>query len=151
MIRLIPLVIVFPLVCWGQNPDIPLPSGFKNQVRDTTPPFVVLLKFSAFVFDKTAKKTTLTPKEITTIRRLLKQKLKDQGTDGIEFDKYKMQLIPSINKSGAKVVFVNAFCIIPSNWLEEFILVKDGGKCYYQATINLPRRRFLSFSFNGEA
>jgi hypothetical protein len=151
MFKFITLAILLPLFVSGQNPRIPLPPGFKNHVTDTTPPFVVLPKLRTFVFDKTSKNATLSAGEITAIRRLVKQKLKKQGTEGIKFERYKMQLIPSINKSGEKVVFVNGFCATPSNWLVEFVLVKDGGECYYQATINLRKRRFLSFSFNGEA
>ena len=147
MFKLITFTILLPLFVSGQNPK----TGLKHYISDTTPTFVVLPKFRTFVFDKTSKNATLSSGEITAIQMLVKQKLVKQGTEGIKYERYKMQLIPSIDKSGEKIIFVNAFCSVPSNWLKEFVLVKDGGDCYYQAIINLRKRRFLSFSFNGEA
>lgn len=70
-----------------------------------------------------------------TVNRLLDMKPTD----------YKMQFICAKNAKGEKILYVNAFCKSPNNdiytnWKENIVEVDDGGKCYWNLTLNLDNR-----------
>ncbi len=148
--KLMIVLALFPIISFGQNPSIPLPYGYKDQVKDTTPSFVILKELKSKVFDSTYQASSLTHEEIDTILKMLRKKLKEETTR-VAFEKYKMQLIPAINKSGEKVIFINGFCRQFDNWQKKFIMVSDGGECFFQAEINLKQLKFILFGFNGVA
>jgi hypothetical protein len=152
MFRFITIFILVPTLSFGQVPNVPSPSREEAKLWiDGSPEYVVLPKFKSFVFNKNYKSASLTGKETKVVRNLIKQKLLKDGTKESKLKKYKLQLIAAINPAGDKVVFINGFCSVPSKWQREFVFVKDGGDCYFQAKVNLRTRRLLSFSFNGEA
>ncbi len=69
----------------------------------------------------------------------------------IDLSKYKRQYFPFINSAGQKEVWVNCFCSDYENWRKEILVVKDGGKCYFNLTMNLATKKFPRFNVNGEA
>ncbi|MBT31691.1 MAG: hypothetical protein CMO01_18700 [Thalassobius sp.] len=70
----------------------------------------------------------------------------------INLPNYKRQYIATLNNKGEKEVWVNCFCSTPRNdWNKEIIMVKDGGNCYFNLTINLSTNQCLNFMVNGEA
>lgn len=64
---------------------------------------------------------------------------------------YKRQYIAVLNQEGEKLVWVNCFCISYDNqWRYAPVMVKDGGSCYFNVTINLTQNKYYEFSVNGE-
>ena len=66
---------------------------------------------------------------------------------------YKRQYVARYNSIGEKEVWVNCFCNTPDNdnWLMFITYVCDGGKCYFNATINLSQNKYVDFWANGQA
>jgi len=70
----------------------------------------------------------------------------------IQLSEYKRQYLAVKTKTGESWVFVQCLCRVEhKNWEEEMIHVQDGGKCYFDLTINLSTNAVLSFIVNGEA
>jgi hypothetical protein len=67
---------------------------------------------------------------------------------------YKRQYMGFI-KNGNKYIYVNAFCDVfakeNKNWQTEYVLVWDGGSCFFQIVYDLINRVFIEFYVNGEA
>jgi hypothetical protein len=52
---------------------------------------------------------------------------------------------------GRKIIYVNAFCEEPPAYAtKEFVVIMDGGTCFFQAFYDLRTRRFVGIAFNGE-
>ena len=107
----------------------------------------------------------------------LVQEILDKAIDEKEFDflkkpikknieKYYRQYVPYINKNGERVIDINAFCEILENppnpekginewtemdWKNEFVMVDDGGNCYWQITINIDTKTYKDLMVNGVA
>lgn len=68
---------------------------------------------------------------------------------------YKIQLmpvIPRVELKGSKMVWINCFCsTYSSNWKENIIQAKGGGKCYFNLKINLSTKQYYDFIVNGVA
>lgn len=57
-----------------------------------------------------------------------------------------------IVENGEKLIYANFFCSDSGgDWQEEFVLVMDGGDCYFQVKYNPTTGEFFDFSVNGEA
>ena len=51
---------------------------------------------------------------------------------------------------GRRVVFINAFCTKPpKDALQQFVLVRDGGACYFQVYYDPDHKQFVDLTFNG--
>lgn len=91
---------------------------------------------------------TLSSEEIMAVDTLLLKCIKQYEL--FEPGKYQRQFVPSTNAKGEKCVWVNCFCREgDQRWRKEIIIVKDGGKCYFQVTINLTTQTFSNVSING--
>lgn len=56
----------------------------------------------------------------------------------IDIKEYKRQYTPVVNKKGEKIVWIFCLCHTNDNrWKKEKLLIKDGGKCYFNVQINL--------------
>ena len=70
----------------------------------------------------------------------------------IDLRYYKRQYLPYINEKGERAVWIYCFC---TYWKEDrktkVICVDDGGKCFFQLTINLDNRTIGILSTNGYA
>jgi hypothetical protein len=68
--------------------------------------------------------------------------------------KYKRQYY-GFTAHGKKHIFLNAFCssvFYPSDyWKSHFVLVMDGGECYFQAIYDPAEKQFTSVWVNGYA
>ena len=51
------------------------------------------------------------------------------------------------------VLYINAFCDNPSQkeLSKYFVVVKDGGSCFFQVKFNLEKGKFFGLNVNGEA
>jgi len=53
-------------------------------------------------------------------------------------------------KDNQKVVFVNAFCIAAPDYAQQrFVMVLDGGPCFFNLIYDVAHDRFLELRFNG--
>lgn len=74
------------------------------------------------------------------------------------------QYFPYTNEKGERIIEINAFCKIPKippppeeanrkwierNWKEDYILVLDGGPCYWKIKINIDKMSYESVMVNG--
>lgn len=51
-----------------------------------------------------------------------------------------------------KVIFIKAYCSAPADVLhDDFLVVADGGPCYFKAWWSAERRSFIRIMFNGVA
>jgi len=67
---------------------------------------------------------------------------------------YYRQYIGYIDDMGDHIILLNAVCSAYAqkrNLNKEWILVLDGGSCFYQIKVNLKRKRCFDFSVNGVA
>ena len=80
--------------------------------------------------------------------------------------KYYKQYIPYINTSGERIIEINAFCEIlkippipksknqewtEMNWKKRYVMVDDGGSCYWKIQINIDKKEYYDFMVNGNA
>ena len=67
--------------------------------------------------------------------------------------KYKRQYF-GITKNGKKQIYVNGFCeqywSQKEDWRSKFVLVLDGGNCYFQILFDPTTNEFTNFVINGE-
>jgi len=74
-------------------------------------------------------------------------------------ENYYKQFVAVVNAKGQKEVYVNCFCEdfykesgnIKSYWRKEFVMVCDGGSCFFTIKINLTTNTVLLFGVNGVA
>ena len=120
------------------------------------------------------ERTKLTEEEWQSIEQIFQKAINDynQNTNNkIDVKNYLRQYVVSENETGEKKVWINCFCdkgeeyrktrrkrrekygIITTrdNWKEEVVQVLDGGKCYFNLTVNLSNETYYDFSINGEA
>ena len=69
----------------------------------------------------------------------------------IDLAEYKRQYFCAANSDGEKEVWVNCFCDKSTRWRTGLVFVLDGGKCYFQMTLNLHTKKVSDFRTNGEA
>lgn len=75
-----------------------------------------------------------------------------QGTPVWErLEEYQSQYL-GITLDGRRIVFANYFCTdAGQNWRKEFILVMDGGKCFFQFMYDADTGEFFHLRVNGDA
>lgn len=54
-------------------------------------------------------------------------------------------------ENGKRVISVNAMCAAPENWQTRWVMVLDGGDCFFQVKYDLDAGTFFDLSVNGEA
>jgi hypothetical protein len=71
----------------------------------------------------------------------------------IDLKNYKRQYLVSLNQKGKKVVHVNCLCSVfgMDDWKTQEIVVRDGGKCFFQLDVNLFEKTYIDFIVNGSA
>lgn len=66
------------------------------------------------------------------------------------FEEYYRQYSPIIDENGDKVVWV--YCSCEDIYIEDsFVVVEDGGKCFFNVKINLTKMTYYELSVNGLA
>ena len=68
----------------------------------------------------------------------------------IELHRYGRQYCALTNEQGHRLVYLNAFCRDHGS-IQGWIVVEDGGHCYFQALFDLTSGSLLHFSVNGVA
>jgi len=69
----------------------------------------------------------------------------------LDLPRYKRQYAAYINEHGEKEVWINCMCSVDDGWRDNIIMVRDGGSCYFNLTINLTKQLAYDLSINGEA
>lgn len=133
------------------RPTLPIDSTLIND-----PQKVVVLKNSlGWAFDSTYTQALIDSWEIRLVQKILREKRKQIGSNQYKFDEYKIQLIVAFNSKKEKIVFVNGFCDTfghnDIDWKQDFVTVYDGGECFFEAQINLTKRKIHFFRYHGYA
>lgn len=69
-----------------------------------------------------------------------------------EFYNYKRQYFAYRNSENDTFIYLNALCSNHhSDWRENYKLVMDGGRCYFQMTYNKTKKQITRFMINGES
>ena len=75
--------------------------------------------------------------------------------DEIVLSNYYRQYCVIKNEKREKILNLNCLCYLDkqsiSNWRKSTILVKDGGNCYFQISVNLDRKIVFGFMRNGNS
>ncbi len=95
------------------------------------------------------------PEQINEIRSSLepfvRQEAAEQHRQLPNWSRYSFQYQGQLD-DGQRVIFVNAFCISPPEYAQrQFVLVFDGGPCFFQVKYDPNKKRFFQLMFNGEA
>ena len=113
-----------------------------------------------------------TDKDLNLVQEILDKAIDDKEFDFLKkpikksIESYYRQYLPYVNKNGERLVEINAFCEIleyppsPENginewtkmdWHKEYVMVEDGGPCYWRITINIDTMEFKDLMVNGVA
>jgi hypothetical protein len=85
------------------------------------------------------------------IEPFVKSQARERGLELKKWSSYSFQFQGQV-EAGRNVVFVNAFCVVPPSYTSErFVLVLDGGPCFFQAKYDPLAKRFIHLAFNGVA
>lgn len=110
------------------------------------------------------KRFTPTKEEIFEAEKALKSKLKEANRN-IEnqynspiihrnLKKYKRQYFGFINDKGEKILYINSLWKKneeETKWLQQIIMVSDGGSHYWKIEYNLETDELINLSVNGSA
>jgi hypothetical protein len=120
-------------------------------------------KSNGYPFDNLSySPATLTAEELEQLEKSLIKAVTDYnnslspGHEEYKIDlkgkEYKKQLVVVINSKAEKEVWVNCFCDKrDESWRTEFVVVHDGGPCYFNFKLNLATNEVYDFSVNGFA
>ena len=110
------------------------------------------------------KRFTPTKEEIFEAEKALKSKLKEANRNlenqynspiiHRNLKKYKRQYFGYINGNGEKVLYINSLWSKPikeKRWLNQLIIVSDGGSHYWNIEYNLETDELIKLSVNGKA
>jgi hypothetical protein len=98
------------------------------------------------------KPTDLTKDDLVLLDTLLSRCFHEQAwSKSRDLNQYKRQYIAGINEKGEKEIWVNCMCQVTENWRTEIPLIMDGGKCYFDVTINLTTKTYRDFGVGSEA
>jgi len=102
---------------------------------------------------------TPTTKQIIELEKVLRPYVnshapKDDDSLHGNLSEYKRQYI-GMTFNGKQVIFVNAFCdsywLNNDDWKSHFVLILDGGPCFFQIIYDPESRSILQFLINGYA
>ncbi|HEX8021412.1 hypothetical protein [Mucilaginibacter sp.] len=107
-------------------------------------------------FGKSYRFVQLTNADFVEIDSILTKAVDDHKKEGSYVlvkhpDKYYKQVLAAADEKGGQEVYLNCLCSLENNkdWKQRFILVMDGGNCYFQVKMNLKTKKVISFSVNG--
>ena len=113
-----------------------------------------------------------TEKDLKIIQNVLDDAIKNNEFDFLKkpirqsINKYYRQYIPYVNINGERIIEINAFCEIlklPPNpksknqewtemdWKKQYVMVDDGGNCYWRIQINIDTKEYYNLMINGVA
>lgn len=72
--------------------------------------------------------------------------------ENINLPEYNRQYVPVINEYGEKEVWVNCFCgNYENSRRQNIVIIKDGGKCFFNVKINITKKEYYNLMVNGHA
>lgn len=71
----------------------------------------------------------------------------------LHYSLYNYQLVPVINVSDEKIVWINALCKDSGleGWKKDVFIIMDGGNCFFNLKLNLTKEEIFEFMVNGVA
>ena len=128
-------------------------------------PYDSTTQFWPRVVGRNMQPSSLSADELSACFRLLEvrieQENKAQPDRCIKPADYFFQLVPALTHHGHKVVYINALCLSVKqefsvlepdfNVAEQFLIVFDGGQCFFQLILDLYDNKVLGFSVNSVA
>ncbi|NIG53540.1 hypothetical protein [Chitinophaga sp. Cy-1792] len=113
-------------------------------------------KVEKWVFEEARGRFTPTPAEIAIVERIVKLQLEEEEKTSsyklhicAHLKMYKRQYVGFFDKSGHKVIWVNALLSnYPFPLSSQIIEVDDGGESFWQMLIDLKEKKGFGFSIN---
>ena len=85
------------------------------------------------------------------LKQFVQKSAADQNKKLNEWSKYSFQF-QGQEKDGRKFIYINAYCIDPPEYVEKrFVLVLDGGPCFFNVKYDPESHIFFELQFHGEA
>lgn len=85
------------------------------------------------------------------IESYVKQHAVEQHLQLADWSRYSFQYQGQL-ENGRQAVFINAFCDAPPEYArQQFVVVLDGGPCFFQVKYDPEKKQFFQLTFNGEA
>ncbi len=169
-IKILGIILIWFCSCKGPNNKI----GLENEKEKTTDKKVAIVldsEYNKWLEKKYGYETwNPTTKDLNIIQVVLDKAIKNNEFDFLKapinknIQKYYRQYIPYLNKDREKIIKINAFCEVLElppgrgsntnewakvDWKKEYVMVDDGGKCYWQITINLDKKEYKDLMVNG--
>ncbi len=135
----------------AQNKDTSIATNYKTKQFD-----VALFPQWYFCLSVEGEKSSfnVTKQEADSSEYALKSYLKEQPYPIYKkLRKYKRQYFGYVDSNGHKILFINCFWNkeFNSEWLQQEIIVCDGGWYYWQIKFDLTTSKFFDFYVNGNA
>lgn len=176
--ELIILIILVSLCVGGckntnKNPSEDLILKHQMTVLKTDSNYAIFKNENYFQLPENVKSANLSQDELLVVDTLLliainnynkeiegtieEWKLKKPNIDEnyfiLHYSLYNYQLVPVINESGEKIVWINALCKDSDldRWKKDVFFIMDGGNCFFNLKINLTKEEIFEFMVNGVA
>jgi hypothetical protein len=145
------------------NPCVDGPEMFRHKERVSAPPIEVISAddlqgitdpFAVGSWVRVPEGTwTATARqrdEVSSgIQEFVKQQAKEQNLKLPRWSSYSFQYQEQVD-GNQKIIFVNAFCIAPPGYVRQrFVVVLDGGPCFFQVKFDPQTKQFSQLRFNG--
>ncbi|MEP4598013.1 MAG: hypothetical protein ABJZ92_17525 [Cyclobacteriaceae bacterium] len=137
-----------------------------------------MLKYNStfyWIFPENSVNAQLTDKDLNISEPLLNAEIRKFNEDGqirkdslnrqfpnyqfyeeqfsINLQDYRRQYVIGTTPTGDKLLHINFFCGTEGfeYWKDDYVIVDDGGNCFFQVLINISKIELLEFSVNGVA
>ena len=110
---------------------------------------IVILPIGTNLILKNVTPSKLTKQDIKIIDSLLVIGTRNEKLD---LKEYKRQYIVYVDEKGNKNVYINCFCSsdeFKDYWKKELVRVDDGGRCFFNVTINITKLYIEHIDING--
>ena len=81
----------------------------------------------------------------------LQRMIKDEKDMEIDMAAYNKQYIGYYDSNNEKIIYINFFCNKEHHENNDFVVMFDGGTCYFQARFNTASKKFFDLEINPEA
>jgi hypothetical protein len=168
-------ILTLCLTCCNQSP---IESNSKEKVAilnqiDTSKFAILPIDSTQYWIFKGGKTTDLTMEDLLKIENILEICINEYNLEQeklfeevnkkhpeyrldkkdfiINLKRYKRQYVAFLNSKGEKEVWVNCFCGTWEYWKTDFVIVNDGGNCFFNLKINLTSEQYYDLEVNGVA
>lgn len=166
------------IIClWScKNPKEKTDSFTKSKQTETADPKIAILintEHNNWLEKNYGFKSWMpTDKDLNLVQEILDKAIDDNEFDFLEkptklsIEKYFRQYVPYINEKGEKIIKINALCKIlktppypekginewtEMDWKNVYVMVDDGGDCFWNITINIDNKTYKNLMVNGDA